>query len=195
MNGAGNLVKIILRRSLIFALLLIQATTWGLLFTAKAETESQTQVALSDESRLRVGAGVMPFVGAAPGNSWAALGTGFTMHAAYQLGAGSRFLVGLTGGSLSGGTGSPLFPSHFDMVFVQPTILYRRMEGSVHPLIGLGVGPVFWNGQPYISAGLRVGLDIDLLGPLSLGIEPINVMSLVPYGLAWVPQLNLVATF
>lgn len=148
-----------------------------------------------EESRLRVSVGYMPWVGLNSSPSVLAFGGGLMAEASYQLGVNSNFLVGLAGGSLSGENAIPSGREKFNVAFVQPTLMYRRMPGSVHPIMALGVGPLFWNQNAIFSARLRMGMDIDLFGPVALGIEPINVMVDASRRVSWTPQLNLVATF
>jgi hypothetical protein len=162
---------------------------------AFAASESAMNATIQQESRVRFGAGVMPFVGVPPTTTWYALGVGFSVQASYQLGVNSNFMAGLGGGSVQGYTGAAGSSDKFNVVFVQPTLVYRKMSGHVHPVVALGVGPIFWDAQRFFSSSLRMGLDIDLYGPLSLSLEPVSVTVSFPNRLAWTPQLNLVATF
>lgn len=169
----------------------------GLFFSSSlvlAEPTSVQKYVPVEESRLRVSAGFMPSLGAAVFDNSSYIGFGFNGNATYQLSGTSVFWAGLTGG---GATLRWPFARATDFAFVHPTLMVRSYTGSVHPLARLGIGPGFWNTNSVFSSHLALGLDIDIAGPVSIGLEPLNVVAIWDSAIRvlWTPQINLVATF
>ena len=167
-----------------------------LISEVRAETSTaQFHSEIFTESRLRVAAGVTVALNSSSDFSqFNGLGAGWNASAAYQLGVNSIFWVGLGGGNLSGAY--LLSSVRYDIALVQPFFMLRTISGKVHPLIKLGVGPAFRGTQSLFSTTWAMGADIEIAGPVSLSLEPINVSFFTPGNvLSWAPQINVVAVF
>lgn len=164
-------------------------------YAETSSTVAKTQTEAFAESRLRIAAGITAAINTSGDFSrFNGIGAGWNASAAYELGANSPFWVGLTGGSLTGGYFFSRAP--YDIAFVQPFVMFRTISGDVHPLIKVAVGPGFRGTEALFTATWAMGVDIDIAGPVSISLEPINITFLTPGNqLSWAPQLNLVATF
>jgi len=185
-------------KSTLKTILIILFLSSLLISETQAETSSTAIPSRSEiftESRLRVAAGVTVALNSSGDFSqFNGLGAGWNASAAYQLGVNSMFWVGLGGGSLSGAY--LLSSVRYDIALVQPFFMLRTVSGKVHPLMKLGVGPAFRGTQALFSATWAMGADIEITGPVSLSLEPINVSFFTPGNvLSWAPQVNVVAVF